>query len=57
MFESLNKLIDSTIKDEDIKNETKEIIKKINEEVSKTINVTRAKILNLNNETKDFEEE
>ena len=57
LFENLLNIIDSTIKDEDIKQETIEVIKKINEEISVSIKETSSRIFNLREVESSHEEE
>jgi len=57
IFKNIIETIDSTIKDEEIKNETLEIVKKINNEIKKTFSDASKSILNLDNEDFSHEEE
>ena len=52
IFKNIINTIDSTIKDEEIKNETLEIVKKINNEIKKTVFDASKNIINL--EDRDF---
>tara|TARA_B100001996_G_scaffold218400_1_gene167905 strand:+ start:985 stop:1299 length:315 start_codon:yes stop_codon:yes gene_type:complete len=57
IFKNIIETIDSTIKDEEIKNETLEIVKKINIEIKKNVSDATTSILNLDTEDFLYEEE
>ncbi len=57
IFKNIIDTIDSTIKDEEIKNETLQIVKKINNEIKETVSDASKSILNLDSEDFSYEEE